>query len=36
MSRYKGIRFFAYFLEILVLFMVQETPGLMPLSLIHI
>ena len=30
MSRYKGIRFFAYFLEILVLFMVQETPGLMP------
>ena len=32
MSRYKGIRFFAYFLEILVLFMVQETP----LSLIHI
>lgn len=30
MSRYQGIRFFAYFLEILVLFMVQETPGLLP------
>ena len=30
MNRYKGIRFFAYVLEILVLFMVQETPGLLP------
>lgn len=30
MSRYKGIRCFAYVLEILVLFMVQETPGLLP------
>ena len=30
MSRYRGIRYFAYVLEILVLFMVQETPGLLP------
>ena len=30
MSRYKGVRCFAYVLEILVLFMVQETPGLLP------
>ncbi|WP_207747822.1 rod shape-determining protein MreD [Clostridium sp. D33t1_170424_F3] len=30
MDRYKLIRYFAYIIEILVMFMVQETPGLLP------
>ena len=30
MDRYKIIRYFAYTIEILILYMVQETPGLLP------
>lgn len=30
MGKYKWIRYFAYTIELLVLFMVQETPGLIP------
>lgn len=30
MDKYKWIRYFAYTIEILVFFMVQETPGLIP------
>lgn len=30
MTKLKGIRFFAYSLELLVLFVLQETPGLIP------
>lgn len=30
MDRYKVIRYFAYTIEILILYMVQETPGLLP------
>lgn len=30
MNKYKYIRYFAYTIEILVFFMVQETPGLIP------